>query len=180
MFEWFSIIGAIIIIIVFVSNKKRQVPDERMAHELWEMLILRNPTEKELQNIVMTSGPLQEKAAQKLLEIGTERESFLIIAIFGKSCDKVGWKKYLKEEHTCIADLRWVIEDSKNPLIKEHASKIILANCRDLLTGGDYERLSSFKAVLRDITKKVPSQKENAELFMVESKEDIIKKLEAV
>lgn len=183
MFKWLLITGLAIIIIFFASlryYKKRLARAERRVYEFWERLVLRNPTEKELQEIIMTTELLQEKAAQKLLEIGVEKVSFLLVSIFGKSCDEAGWKKYLEEEDTCVGDLRWVISDSKNPKIKEHAAKIMLAHCKDLLIEGNYDSLSYFKGALRDVAKHVPSQKENAELFMIETREEIIRKIRAI
>lgn len=179
------IISAIFIAIAIVAvrhfQKKRRERNAILVQELWEQLILRNPTEEELQDVIMAQGPLQEKAAQKLLEIAQQKVSFLLVSIFGRSLAEKGWDKYLSQDNkTNSLDLKWLVTTATNPKVKEQSSKIMLEYCKELFINGEYERLSVFKDTLKHIAKHMPSQKENAELLMLENKEDIIKKIRFV
>ena len=188
MLNLLIIAGLIISSAIFIAiavvcrfQRKRHERNIILAQELWEQLILRSPTEDELQDVIMAQGPLQEKAAQKLLEIGQKKTSFLLVSIFGRSLAERGWDRYLlydKKNIISLIDLKWLVIEATNPKVKEQASIIILEHCKELLISAKYERLYVFRDTLEYIAKNMPLRKEAAELLMLENnKKNIINKI---
>ena len=186
MLNLLIIAGLIISSAIFIAiavvcrfQRKRHERNIILAQELWEQLILRSPTEDELQDVIMAQGPLQEKAAQKLLEIGQKKTSFLLVSIFGRSLAERGWDRYLSQDDTTNSlDLKWMVTETTNPKVKEQSSKIVIEHCKKLLADEKYERLYVFRDTLEYIAKNMPSlKKEAVELLILENKKDIIKKI---